>query len=211
MPLVRDSNRQEVSERLRSLIDDKYPSRGRFTVLAEVSGISAARWKNFYYRKQDATPDMLDFWCRSYPMEKVWLTTGIDQSAKEGFPFAAPVPHDWEGQTVGDRLNWVIKEWASPSGEHLFRYLEGKSGGRIPAADWSKVVLRMEEPTIEMIRLVCSYRPRFTEWVMLGSVSGEPAVDPTDLSSIEKWKAWRAGIWARLEENAAAEDSQQAS
>lgn len=200
--MVTDSKTKETSERLRSLIEDRYPSRGRFTALANVSGISAARWKNFFYRKQEAAADMIEFWCKTYPINRTWLITGIEPSTQEGFPFAAPVPESWEGQTVGDRLNWVIKEWASPSGEHLFKYLEAKSAGQIPASDWSKVVLRIEEPSMEMVRLVCSFRRRFTEWVLLGSVSGEPPVDPTDRASVENWKQWRSGILDPLEAEA---------
>ncbi|AXW22512.1 hypothetical protein [Ralstonia solanacearum] len=180
----------ELSNRLRTLIEGTFPTRGRFGVLENVSGISASRWKNFYYRKQEAAPDMVDFWCKKYPMEQTWLLTGIEAPNQAGFPFGAPVPRDWEGQTMGDRLNWVIKEWASPSGEQLFAYLESKSRGRIPAAEWSRVVLRLAEPTLEMAQLVCQFRPRFTEWVLLGRVLGEPQVDPTDQSSIESWKKW---------------------
>jgi hypothetical protein len=104
-------------------------------------------------------------------------------------------------------LNWVISEWASPSGEHLFKYLEQKSAGVIPAAEWSKVVLRMQEPSIEMIRLVCSFRPRFTEWVLLGKVTDEPAVDPTNRASVERWKQWRARGLDAIESAAAGEQS----
>lgn len=180
----------ELSNRLRTLIEGTFPTRGRFGALESVSGIGANRWKNFYYRKQEAAPDMVDFWCKKYPMEQTWLLTGVEAPNQAEFPFDAPVPRDWEGQTMGDRLNWVIKEWASPSGEQLFAYLEKKSRGSIPAAEWSRVVLRLAEPTLEMAQLVCQFRPRFTEWVLLGRVTGEPPVDPTDQSSIENWKKW---------------------
>lgn len=187
----------ELSARLRDLVGKNFPTRGRFSALEGVSGISANRWKNFYYKKQEAAPDMVDFWCKKYPDEQVWLLTGALAPDQESFPFAAPVPRAWEGQTVGDRLNWVIKEWAAPSGEQLFAYLETKSRGLIPASEWSKVVLRLAEPTLEMVQLVCAQRPRFAEWVLLGRVLGEPAVDPTDLSSVEHWKEWHSEEIAR--------------
>lgn len=191
----------ELSKRLRELIEVTFPTRGRFSALEDASGITASRWKNFYYKKQEAAADMVDFWCKKYPMEQNWLLTGIAAPNQADFPFSAPVPRAWEGQTIGDRLNWVIREWASPSGEQLFSYLEAKSQGRIAASEWSKVVLRLAEPTLEMVQLVCEFRPRFTEWVVLGRVAYEPSVDPTDQASVEKWKLWRNhGVAARSEE-----------
>lgn len=179
-----------LSSRLRELISATFPSRGRFSALQDASGISANRWKNFYYKKQEAAADMVDFWCKKYPNEQTWLLTGVAAPNQADFPFSAPIPRAWEGQTIGDRLNWVIKEWAAPTGEQLFSYLEEKSRGRIAASEWSRVVLRLSEPTIEMVQLVCDFRPRFTEWVVLGRVSHEPAVNPTDHVSVEKWKLW---------------------
>lgn len=191
----------ELSNRLRSVIESTFPIRGRFGALESVSGITASRWKNFYYRKQEAAPDMVDFWCKKYPMERAWLLTGLEAPNQAEFPFAAPVPQAWEGQTIGDRLNWVIKEWASPSGEQLFSYLEEKSRGNIPASEWSKVILRLAEPTIAMVQLVCQFRPCFAEWVLLGRVTGEPPVDPTDQTSIDDWKKWRNRRLDRIASN----------
>ncbi|MNT76365.1 hypothetical protein D3C72_2153570 [compost metagenome] len=83
----------------------------------------------------------------------------------------------------------------------MFSYLEAKSQGRIAASEWSRVVLRLAEPTLEMVQLVCEFRPRFTEWVVLGRVAYEPSVDPTDQASVEKWKLWRNdGVAARSED-----------
>jgi hypothetical protein len=49
-----------------------------------------------------------------------------------------------------------------------------------------------------MVQLVCKFRPRFTEWVLLGRVTSEPPVDPTDQSSIENWKKWQDQQMARF-------------
>ena len=188
-------NDDAIADRLRRLVGHTYPQRGRFGALEAVSGISASRWKNFFYRKQNATHELLQFWCKKYPDSADWLLTGIEAPEQKEFPFSARVPRRWSGQTVGDRLNWVISEWASPSGEALFDYLEEKSGGAISAADWAKVVLRTAEPTIEMIALVCGMRPQFTEWVVRGSSSDRLQVDPTDQVSINRWKAAEKESW----------------
>jgi hypothetical protein len=189
-----------VSERLRDLITERYPARGRFTVLGQVSEINANRWKNFYYRKQEAAADMVGFWCKKYPMDERWLTTGTRAPAQDGYPFAAPVPTKWEGQTIGDRLIWIIKEWASPRAEQLFAYLEEKSGGQISAAEWSRVILRLEEPSLQMVQLVCKARPIFTQWLILGWASKSGGVDPTDEESVDLYKKRYPGWFGKPEE-----------
>ncbi|MFM0260907.1 hypothetical protein [Paraburkholderia sediminicola] len=188
-----------VSQRLRELIVERYPARGRFTALGQLSEINANRWKNFYYQKQEAAADMVEFWCKKYPMDERWLTTGIRAPAQDGYPFAAPVPMNWEGQTIGDRLVWVIKEWAAPRAEQLFAYLEEKSAGQISAAEWSRVILRLDEPSLAMVQLVCKARPIFTQWVLLGWASKSGGVDPTDATSVELYKKRYPGWFEKRE------------
>ena len=156
-------------------------------MLEKMSGITEARWKNFWYKKQSATPDMVDFVCKKYPDEEMWLRTGHRSPRAGDFPFSAPMYKKRDDESIGDRLNWVIKEWASPRGEQLFSYLEEKSGGAISAREWADVVLGLREPTASMIAVVCKARPMFTQWVMLG-YAGQQQVDPTDDKSVEAWK-----------------------
>jgi len=51
----------EVSERLRTFVQNRFNSRGKFTELESLSGISASKWKNFLYKKQEATQELLEF------------------------------------------------------------------------------------------------------------------------------------------------------
>lgn len=187
-----------VSARLKNLVERRFPKRGRFGELEGISGIGLNRWKNFYYGKQDATQEMLQFWCNKYPNDSEWLLSGVKAPSQQAFPFAASVPKKWEGQTVGDRLNWVISEWASPSGEQLFAYLEEKSDGTIAAAEWAQVIMRTKPPTLEMVSLVTQYRPHFTEWIIHGGVGTSLQVDPTDANSIERWKEMESKLFERL-------------
>ena len=181
-----------MSERLRTLITRKFSDRGRFRLLEEASGIGASKWKNFFYKKQEATPELVNFWSQKFPDDEVWLRTGVESPNKDGFPFLAEPPRWWEGQTIGDRLNWVIAEWASPKNDSLFSYLEDRSAGQIEAEEWKKVILRLKEPTAEMVQVVCSARPMFTMWVLLGTVVATLNVDPTSAESINEYK--RSGI-----------------
>lgn len=187
----------ELSERLRTLIARKFSDRGRFRLLEEASAISASKWKNFFYKKQESTPELVNFWSEKFPSDEVWLRTGLESPNKDGFPFLAEPPRSWEGQTIGDRLNWVIAEWAAPRNDSLFDYLEEKSYGKISADEWKKVILRLSEPTAEMVRIVCNARPMFAMWVVLGYVSKGINVDPTSAESIEEYKAWKEGTGIR--------------
>lgn len=179
----------EADERLRELIESRYGDRGRYTMLEEVSKISATKWKNFYYKKQSATQEMLGFWCAKYPEDSQWLNTGMRPPAQKGFPFGTRIPGFGGKSTLSQRLNWVIAEWASPRGADLFQYLENRSGGNIPARDWANVILSVSEPTAQMIQLVCKVRPMFTEWMILGYLSIQgPQVDPDNEASVLAWK-----------------------
>jgi hypothetical protein len=192
----------EVSDRLRSLLEANLGHRGKFGMLEKMSGITEARWKNFWYRKQSATADMIDFACKKYPDEEVWLRTGQRAPRPSDFPFAAPIYKKRNGETIGDRLNWVIKEWAAPRGEQLFSYLEERSKGAISAKQWADVVLGLHEPTSQMIAVVCDARPLFTEWVVLGH-AGTQQVDPTDDKSVEAWKATQQRSWDAITQSIA--------
>lgn len=187
----------DVSERLRQLVGGAFGSRGRFELLERASSIPAGRWKNFYYRKQSASPEMLAFARQQWPESEDWLSTGESSPRQGQFPFSAKVPRKLETETVRDRLNWVIREWASPRGENLFDYLAQRSRGAVAAADWAKVVLGVAEPTLEMLTVVCQARPMFTCWVLLGHTSGELQVDPTNDDSVKAWVRQRNARIAR--------------
>lgn len=196
--MATNPHNKELSERLRELVERKYPQRGRFTELENVSGINSNRWKNFYYRKQEATQEMIQFWCNFYPIESDWLLTGVKAPEQKDFPFGARIPSRHEGQSIADRLNWAISEWASPTGEQLFNYLEQKSKGKIPAADWAQLVLKAAPPTIAMITTVCEARPHFIEWIINGCVQHLPQVDPTNEESVKQWKEAEKVSWENM-------------
>ncbi|WP_153137121.1 hypothetical protein [Paraburkholderia agricolaris] len=182
------NERRELGERLRYLIGHTFPTAGRFQALEVASSIKASKWKNFYYRKQEASSEMVEFWCKKYPNDEKLLRTGEMHPPGSTFMVGAPVPINWTGQTVGDRLVWVITEWASAKADQVFSYLEQRSRGAIPASEWASVVMRMREPTVEMIEVVCNARPHFTEWVITGRTCGLPSVDPTSEKSVAEYK-----------------------
>lgn len=183
----------EIDNRARKLIEDQLGDRGRFTALESMSGISVNQWKNFFYGKQSLNDQMLAFLRKKYPDEEQWLLTGLPSPDQKSFPFLAPVPKATDYMTVGARLNWVIREFASPRGDGLFSYLSSKrvinsTHPSIAPEEWKEVVLGLKEPSAAMIAVVCEMRPLFTSWVLLGHDAG-PQVDPTNKASIERWKS----------------------
>lgn len=181
----------ETSVRARELIEMEFGGRGRFAMLEEASGISVGQWKNFFYERQQLNEKMLNFLIKKYPDHETWLLTGERSPSKDKFPFLTSPPKSSDCTTVGSRLKWVIREYASPRGKDLFDYLEKsskQSGVEIPADDWAQLILSDVEPTTEMITFICQRRPNFTQWVILGN-DYSPQVDPTSESSVTRWKS----------------------
>jgi hypothetical protein len=69
------------SERLRTLIRRDFVERGRFRLLEEASGINASKWKNFFYSRQEASDEQVQFWQSKFPEDARWLRTGQESSA----------------------------------------------------------------------------------------------------------------------------------
>ncbi|KRH79538.1 hypothetical protein FERRO_06060 [Ferrovum sp. JA12] len=151
---------KNVSVILRGLIVNTFKNRGRFSELEMKSGISAYSWKNFYYAKQEATQEMVGFWC-SFKPESSALLLRSDSKPLSSTPL-----------TLADRLNWVIRVYGPSDADYLFEYLSKKiSNNNIPSEDWEKLFHKTIEPTLEMVIAICQWIPNFTEWIICGSVS----------------------------------------
>lgn len=185
----------ETSERLLEQVKNNYPERGKFGLLEEMTGVPSDRWKNFWYGKQSATEEMLKGWLKAHPDDESWIRHGKIAPHQSEWCFGTPIPQDRDMRTIGDRLNWVIKEWASPVGQRLFSYLAEKSNGKVSADEWAKVVMGLAQPSAEMVSIVCSRRLMFVDWVLFGTANSSDQVDPTDQESVQQWKkSWRESI-----------------
>ncbi|WP_287917356.1 hypothetical protein [Comamonas sp.] len=178
----------EVTERLRSWIQDHYSARGKFTKLEADSLIPAQRWKDLYYGRQFASEEMLDFIRTQSSRDFQWIKTGVYLPRDSGYPFLTAPPTPEEHATLSTRLVWAIKEWTSPRGAALFSYLTEKSDGQISADDWASVLLGKNPPSPAMIEMVCTERRHFTEWIVTGTATCAGQVDPTNDTSIAQWK-----------------------
>ena len=192
--MTKSTDRVELSERVRELLKTEFDHAGRFTLLEKRSGISASKWKNFFYGKQSATSEMVEFICNKFPDRASWIRTGNEETAGYDFPFMATPPRRHETESLSGRLKWVIREWASGQGETLFYYLEQCAKGSVSAAQWADFFLHDREPTISMLMTVGRQRPMFVEWMLLGDVelfkpdTQVPQVNPADQASIARWK-----------------------
>lgn len=183
--MTTSNNDNGVSARLRELVLKRYGKQKKFALLEIDSKIAASKWKNFFYGKQDATEEMLRFWSVNFSDDVQWLSNGFDERIASNNPFKIDFPTLDERLTLQDRLKWVISEWCAQTGTRIFKFLEEKSSGKIAAIDWLNMVLGRQKPTLEMIEFVCTRRPHFSCWVLLGYCSQQ--VNPTDEKSVKDW------------------------
>ncbi|WP_157314214.1 hypothetical protein [Chitinibacter sp. GC72] len=194
--MAKTQQEKELSHRLRTRIEKRFPQRGRFRELEEISSISASRWKNFFYGRTDAAVEMVDFWCSKFHDESEFILHGVLERAGGEAPFGSvPMLKERANRTISERLTWVIFEWASPSGDQLFSYLEGKSNMKISADEWKQVIVHAQPPSAEMVAVVGEYRPHFIEWIIRGATTGDGQVDPTNKQSILDWNTRMRQQW----------------
>lgn len=183
--MITSNNDNGVSDRLRGLVLKRYGKYKKFVLLEADSKIPASKWKNFFYAKQDATEEMVQFWSANFPDDVQWLSNGFNERIASNNPFKIDFPTLDQRLTLQDRLKWVISEWCAQTGTKIFKFLEEKTLGKIAAIDWLNMVLGRQKPTLEMIEFVCTRRPHFSCWVLLGSCPRQ--VDPTNEQSVQKW------------------------
>lgn len=201
----------EISDRARKLIVENFDIRGRFTRLEELSGINSAQWRNFYYEKQRINEKMLAFVFESFPNAKAWILTGKDSpeqskgsvASESDLPFGIPVPKKDEYKTIGQRLSWVIRRWFGKTGPDLLNFLYEKSinqGKMISIEDWAKVIQGAEEPSADMLSIVCERNHAFALWILIGSFehtrftftpfSSNDQIDPSNPVCVADYRHW---------------------
>jgi hypothetical protein len=192
--MVRRAAPSPTDERLKELIQRRLNVRGRFRALATNSGIAQSAWENFFYGKQSATTDMLSYWCRAFPRDQIYLMTGIhkaqpedDELLRELFNDSPLLPNN---ATMAQRLSWLIFETFT-SKEDVFEQLEKESEGKVKKGEWARSMLQENEPTIEMLKVAFKLQPQFVEWLVSGSASECPQVDPTSRRSWNAFLEWK--------------------
>lgn len=67
-----------IGERMKTLIREAIPERGRFKALEEVTDIKEKHWKNWWYGQQRPYELMIQSIARLWPEYSLWLIAGID-------------------------------------------------------------------------------------------------------------------------------------
>jgi hypothetical protein len=108
--MARSAEDFERSERLLTLIENRFKGRGKFQQLEEVSNIPASKWKNLFYKKQAATPEQIGFWIHAYPDDRHLFVSEVetkvsqrDDSFARGYFFAVAVALRAQGPTKAVR------------------------------------------------------------------------------------------------------------
>ena len=180
--MARPKQDERVTARFLEWLEDSYGDRGRFATLESLSSIHAQRWKNVYYGRQGATPEMLAFVQTTDSDAYSYVTTGVRVPEVVG-RLGSFTPSREDRLTVGSRLKWVIRQWAGPASADFFAHLEKKSRKTVPADAWASFYIQNTEPTMAMISAVCLGQPQYVEWVLCGDVSQSLQTDPTEKPS----------------------------
>lgn len=153
---------EDRNDRFRTLIAASFPGRGMFRKLQDASGISDLRWKNFFYRKQDAAADMLAIWVEIFPGDRKYLEAGRSKPTKLLVAGKADTPASFRGIPKGNGKDQAIAP-------HV-RLLNQKkasmpaSDGNLSEAQFSALakLLRSRGPakTAARIVLVMRYAPK---------------------------------------------------
>lgn len=180
----------EVTERLREWIEHSYPSRGRFTVLEQESGLPSQRWKNVFYGRQAATVEMLDFVKSMNADMHLWVMTGEAPMRLTDHPGVLNTPTAEERSTLSGRVRWAAKECAPGHDADLFRFLERQCKKRVTASQWAALMLGSGPAEPEMIEHVCNQRPAFAAWIACGGRWKDfvDQVNPTNDESLDKMR-----------------------
>lgn len=71
----------KLATRLKSVVLEHTPERGRFSSLEEWSGIPADNWKSFWYGRQRPVAEMIQFASRRWPQYAFWIASGMTDTA----------------------------------------------------------------------------------------------------------------------------------
>ena len=81
-----------------------------------------------------------------------------------------------------ERFIWVVHHWAGDGtgkgSRWLYQYLGERYG--IDARKWKNVCNRVQQPSLEMIAAICSDRPEFLSWLVMGHAVTTIQIDPTE-------------------------------
>jgi hypothetical protein len=67
----------QIGQRLKQLIAHRTDDRIRYVQLESLTGVSAERWKNFWFGRKKADAEMIEAASKAWPENAFWLASGI--------------------------------------------------------------------------------------------------------------------------------------
>ncbi|NOT65936.1 MAG: hypothetical protein HOP06_07925 [Methylotenera sp.] len=181
---------EEISEKLRELVNKRFHARGRFKELETLSGISASKWQNFLYRKQVATQELIQFWETTYQDYEFPVSEKSDFAIYSG------------DKVVSSRLREFISMRFQARGR--FTKLESISG--IKANKWKSFYYEKQSVSEDLLKFWCNKFPDTQNWVLTGNhelitadyPSGSPIPDLSKLTAADRL-TWVINDWVALD------------
>lgn len=147
---------EEISEKLRGFLKLRFTKRGKFKELESASGISSGKWENFFYRKQEATQEIIKFWTENYSDDQLY-SEGVSEY-DEGLQVNKSVSHNLRQLIVNTFKN-----------RGRFNELENKSG--ISATSWKNFYYERQGATKEMVGFWLNFQPESADLILRGDDS----------------------------------------
>lgn len=149
---------KKISDRVRAVLDEKIREYKRAATLNEMSGIATETWKKFLAGKQNATLQMIEWICETWPTYAFWIATGITDSR-----------HGHIGPDVTYGKNSVNrKRRLRRFSEPYFKWKIAVLHGETSKIDWDKLVdtepSRMPIQRIQETNQSWDYKKQYLEW-----------------------------------------------
>lgn len=71
------TTQEKISERLKAVIEQETPEKGRPAKLEAITGVASETWRKFLSEKQKATVKMVEACSQQWPQYAFWISTGI--------------------------------------------------------------------------------------------------------------------------------------
>jgi hypothetical protein len=143
----------EISEKLRGLVTQKFESRGRFKELETLSGISASKWKNFLYKKQEATQELIQFWVNTY----------------HDHEFAVSENANFAGYLGDKEVSARLREFISLRFQARGRFTKLESLSGIKDSKWKSFYYGKQGVSQDLLIFWCSQFPDTQNWILTGN------------------------------------------
>jgi hypothetical protein len=202
-------NFTELSQKLQIQMKSRLFGIRKFEILSKWSKLKKSSWENTYYKKQNATPEMIEYWCFLYPQDTELITGHPPQEKATGsdVDIQIPVLND-DASNVESRTLWVARNWMmcdKINDTEFANYLYEKSKfltcNEVMAADWQAFLANTGKLTFEMLETIATWNPAFQSWMLTGSSDNLSQVNPNNPLTLLKRQIEEINYYVQLQED----------